>query len=57
VLLKKGESKTLTFRLAPNDLKFYNNDLQFAAEPGEFQVFVGGNSRDVQEASFTLAGR
>ena len=57
VLLKKGESKTLTFRLAPDALKFYNNDLKFAAEPGEFQVMVGGNSRDVQTATFKLAAQ
>ena len=56
VLLKKGESRTLTFRLTPEDLKFYNADLQFVAEPGDFQVFVGGNSRDVQMAEFKLAG-
>ena len=57
VLLKKGESKTLTFRLAPDALKFYNNDLKFAAEPGDFQVMVGGNSRDVQMAAFKLAAK
>ena len=57
VLLKKGESKTLTFRLAPDALKFYNNDLKFAAEPGNFQVMVGGNSRDVQIAAFKLAAQ
>ena len=56
VMLKKGESRTLTFRLTPEDLKFYNADLQFVAEPGDFQVFVGGNSRDVQMAAFKLAG-
>ena len=56
VMLKKGESRTLTFRLTPEDLKFYNADLQFVAEPGDFQVFVGGNSRDVQMAEFKLAG-
>ncbi|MBO3269372.1 beta-glucosidase BglX [Hymenobacter defluvii] len=54
VMLKKGESKTLTFRLSPDALKFYNNDLNFVAEPGDFQVMVGGNSRDVQMASFKL---
>ena len=54
VALKKGESKTLTFRLTPDDLKFYNNDLKFVSEPGDFQVFVGGNSRDVQEVAFKL---
>jgi beta-glucosidase len=55
VMLKKGESKTLTFRLTPDALKFYNNDLKFAAEPGDFQIMVGGNSRDVQMVPFKLA--
>ncbi|WBA40908.1 beta-glucosidase BglX [Hymenobacter canadensis] len=54
IMLKKGESRTLTFRLAPDDLKFYNTDLQFVAEPGEFQVMTGPNSRDVQMTTFTL---
>ncbi|MGI4887327.1 MAG: beta-glucosidase BglX [Janthinobacterium lividum] len=54
VLLKKGESRQLTFHLTVEDLKFYNNELKFVAEPGEFQVMVGNNSRDVQMASFTL---
>ncbi|GAB2786917.1 beta-glucosidase BglX [Hymenobacter latericoloratus] len=56
-MLKKGESRTLTFRLTPEDLKFYNADLKFVAEPGDFQVFVGGNSRDVQTAAFKLAAQ
>jgi beta-glucosidase len=54
VALKAGESKTLTFTLTENDLKFYNSDLKFVAEPGDFRVFVGPNSRDVKEATFTL---
>ncbi|MDF7810412.1 beta-glucosidase BglX [Hymenobacter sp. YC55] len=54
VMLKKGESRTLTFKLTTDDLKFYNNDLKFVSEPGDFQVFVGGNSRDVQTAAFKL---
>ena len=54
IMLKKGESRTLTFRLTPDDLKFYNADLQFVAEPGEFQIMTGPNSRDVQMATFTL---
>lgn len=57
IMLKKGESRQLTFHLNPDDLKFYNDDLKFVAEPGEFQVFVGGNSRDVQMASFSLAAQ
>ncbi|GAB3637453.1 beta-glucosidase BglX [Hymenobacter arcticus] len=52
--LKKGEVRQLTFHLTAEDLKFYNDDLKFVAEPGDFEIFVGGNSRDVQMASFTL---
>ncbi|RIJ34468.1 beta-glucosidase BglX [Pontibacter oryzae] len=52
--LKKGESKTVTFTITPEDLKFFNNELQRVLEPGEFKVYVGTNSRDVQEASFTV---
>lgn len=52
--LKAGESKTVTFSISENDLKFYNADLKFVAEPGDFKVFIGTNSRDVKEASFTL---
>lgn len=54
VHLKAGESKTVSFRITENDLKFYNSDLNFVSEPGEFKVFIGTNSRDVKEASFTL---
>ncbi|NVO31712.1 beta-glucosidase BglX [Hymenobacter lapidiphilus] len=57
VMLKKGETRTLTFRLNPADLSFYNTDLQFVAEPGDFEVMVGGNSRDVQTAAFKLLGK
>jgi beta-glucosidase len=53
-LLKAGESRALTFHLTANDLKFYNEDLKWVAEPGEFEVMTGGNSRDVQKVSFTL---
>ena len=44
VLLKNGENKTLTFTLHSDDLRFYHNDLQFRAEPGFFDLFVGGSS-------------
>ncbi|AHJ97420.1 beta-glucosidase [Hymenobacter swuensis DY53] len=57
IMLKKGESRIVSFRLTPEDLKFYNTDLKFAAEPGDFQVMVGGNSRDVQMAAFKLAAQ
>ncbi|MEO8415665.1 MAG: beta-glucosidase BglX [Ginsengibacter sp.] len=52
--LKPGESKTVSFKITPDDLKFYNSDLKYVAEPGDFKVFIGGNSRDVKEADFKL---
>lgn len=54
VALKAGESKTISFNISENDLKFYNSDLKFVAEPGDFQVFIGTNSRDAKAASFSL---
>lgn len=54
VSLKAGESKTITFTISESDLKFYNSDLKFVAEPGDFQVFIGSNSRDVKTAPFSL---
>ena len=54
VSLKAGESKTISFNISENDLKFYNSELKFVAEPGDFQVFIGTNSRDVKEAAFSL---
>ncbi len=54
VFLKAGESKTLNFTLTTNDLAFYNSDLKFKAEPGDFKVFVGTNSASYLEASFEL---
>jgi beta-glucosidase len=54
IAIKAGESKKVSFTITENDLKFYNNELKFAAEPGDFKIFIGGNSRDVKEAGFTL---
>ena len=52
--LKPGESKTVLFTISVEDLKFYNSDLKYVAEPGDFKVFIGSNSRDVREADFKL---
>jgi beta-glucosidase len=54
ISLKPGESRTVSFTITVNDLKFYNSDLKYVAEPGDFKVFIGANSRDVTEASFKL---
>ncbi len=52
--LKAGESKTISFDITVNDLKYYNYDLKYVAEPGDFKVFIGGNSHDLKEAGFKL---
>ncbi|MBC7689038.1 MAG: beta-glucosidase BglX, partial [Aquabacterium sp.] len=54
IALQPGESKKVSFTISVNDLKFYNYDLKFAAEPGDFKLFIGGNSRDVKAADFKL---
>jgi beta-glucosidase len=46
--LKAGESKTVSFSITPNDLKFYNYELKNDWEGGEFHIMIGGNSRDVK---------
>ncbi len=54
IALKAGETKTVNFTLGKQDLSFYNAELKFETEPGEFHVFIGGNSRDVKQAAFVL---
>lgn len=46
--LRPGESKTVSFNITPNDLKFYNYDLKNEWEAGEFQIMIGGNSKEVK---------
>ena len=48
VLIAAGETVTVTFEVTNEDLKFYNSDLEFDWESGEFEIMVGANSRDVQ---------
>lgn len=52
--INKGESKQVQFTLTANDLRFYNDKLQYIYEPGDFKLFIGGNSRDVKEVKFEL---
>ena len=44
IAIEKGETKKVTFKLTENDLKFYNDNLDFVSEPGMFEVFVGTDS-------------
>jgi len=54
ISLKPGESREVTFRIDEEMLKFYNSELKFTAEPGDFKLFIGTNSRDVKEVNFKL---
>jgi beta-glucosidase len=54
ISLKAGESGTVTFKISVDDLKFFNADLKYVAEPGDFKLFIGGSSTDVKEAGFKL---
>ncbi|SFC34432.1 beta-glucosidase [Parapedobacter composti] len=54
IRLEPGESQQVVFDITAEDLKFYDAELNYVAEPGEFSVFVGPNSRDVQEKKFIL---
>lgn len=54
VFIKAGESKTVNFKITPEMLKFYDYDLNFVFELGDFDVMIGSNSRDVKNARFTL---
>lgn len=48
--LKAGESKTVSFNITAADLKFYNSDLKYDWEAGQFTIMIGRNSRDVKSA-------
>lgn len=55
IYLKKGESKTVTFRLTKDDLAIYDIDMNYVVEPGDFKVMVGAASNDIRlEGEFTL---
>ena len=49
IFLQPGEKKEVSFTVTTEDLKFYNADLKYVWEPGEFIIYVGPNSRDVKQ--------
>jgi beta-glucosidase len=46
ITLEAGQSATVTFEITPELLAFYNIDMKFAVEPGEFEIMMGNSSRD-----------
>ena len=54
IFLKKGESRQVSFTIDVDKIKFYNGELKYIYEPGDFKVYIGGNSQETKEASFKL---
>jgi len=54
ITLKAGESKNVTFIITPDMLAFHRLDMTYGTEPGDYKLFIGGNSRDVKETGFVL---
>lgn len=54
VFIKAGETKEISFKINVEMLKFYNFDIDYVFEPGDFDVMIGPNSRDLKSARFTV---
>jgi beta-glucosidase len=54
IALKPGETRTVSFKLRPEALQFYNRGMKRVVEPGKFTVMVGPNSADLQSATFEV---
>lgn len=54
ISLKPGETKTVTFDLSTDDLRFYDINMEFNVEPGKFDLWIGTNSTEGLKGSFQL---
>ena len=54
IFLRAGESQTVSFQITPDLLRFYDYNLNHVAEPGDFDVMIGGGSQTVKTARLTL---
>lgn len=58
IMLQPGESKTINFKIDKEKLSFYNEKLEWVAEPGKFNLMIGSSSRDIRlKQSFELDGK
>jgi beta-glucosidase len=55
--LEPGEARTVTFRLGPDELAMYDEELRRVVEPGSFTVLVGGSSANTRQTRFTVVER
>ena len=51
--IKAGEEKTVNFELSQEDLKYYDHELNYVCEPGDFEIMIGPNCKDVKKAILT----
>jgi beta-glucosidase len=51
-MLQPGEIKEVSMDITTNDISFYNSNLDFCWEPGDFMVYVGANSQDAKGIAF-----
>jgi beta-glucosidase len=54
ITLKPGENRIVNFAIDESLLKFYNSNLVYGSEPGQFEILIGPNSRDTKKVSFEL---
>ena len=52
--LQPGETETVALEITPEHLAFYNVDMQFVVEPGEFEIMVGNSSLDKDQRKTIL---
>jgi beta-glucosidase len=48
VNLKPNETKTISFTVDREKLSFYNEQLKWVAEPGDFDIMIGASARDIR---------
>ena len=53
-MLQPGETRTVSFIISEEHLRYHHSDLQFKSDPGAFVAYIGSNSQDVQAYPFQL---
>jgi beta-glucosidase len=54
VALKSGETKTVTFNVPADKLAYYNENMKWVVEPGDFDIMVGSSSADADLIKQTI---
>jgi beta-glucosidase len=54
IQLEPGESTTVTFDITPAELSFFDVNMKYVVEPGDFELMVGNSSRDADLSKLTV---